>query len=369
MGKLKKSFLFVAKDKQKLKNRIFTVLRIAISVGILFYLFKTQFKNFVDVVSAFRESGVNYWFIALSLVMYWAGTYLMVLRWKILLYTQKISASQPFLLGSYLVGCFFNNFLPTSIGGDIYRIYDSSKLKNSSAMKAGSIILVDRFIGFMSMVIYLVFALAIGFVKASHVEFMMGKWKVSNQLLSILIIMLFALAVFIILIMLFPDFFKLNRLFRKTRFLHMWEDKFRQIYDALKEFRKFKFNLFVNMVLSLVLQFAFILNCFYVGRAFGITHLSLIGFIFVVQISGILSMIPISVGGIGVREGVFVILASVLGAPKNIATIVSLVLLVIILIPGIAGGIIYAIRPAIDKKRAAKLINKLSHDPAGSTKS
>lgn len=97
-------------------------------------------------------------------------------------------------------------------------------------------------------------------------------------------------------------------------------------------------------------QLAFILNCYYVGRAFGITQLSLIGFIFVVQISGILSMIPISVGGIGVREGAFVILASALGAPKNIATIVSLVLLVIILIPGIAGGIIYAIRPAINKK-------------------
>ena len=54
---------------------------------------------------------------------------------------------------------------------------------------------------------------------------------------------------------------------------------------------------------------------------------------------------------------------------KNIATIVSLVLLVIILIPGIAGGIIYAIRPVIDKKRAVKFVNKLSHESAGSTKS
>ena len=219
----------MAKDKQKIKKRIFTLLRIAISVGILFFLFKTQFKNFVDVVSAFRESGVNYWFIALSLVIYWVGIYLVVLRWKTLLYTQKISASQPFLLGSYLVGCFFNNFLPTSIGGDIYRIYDSSKLKNSSAMKAGSIMLMDRFIGVMSMVIYLVFALALGFLRTSHIELVIGKWKVSNLLLSILIIVLFVLAIFIIFMMLFPDFFKLNRLFRKTRFLHMWEDKSRQI--------------------------------------------------------------------------------------------------------------------------------------------
>jgi uncharacterized protein (TIRG00374 family) len=359
----------VAKDKQKIKNRIFTVLRIAISAGILFYLFKTQFKNFVDVVSAFRNSGVNYWFIALPLAMYWAGTYLIVLRWKILLNTQKISASQSFLLGSYLVGCFFNNFLPTSIGGDIYRIYDSSKLKNSSAMKAGSIILMDRFIGVMTMVIYLVFVLAMGFVKTSHVEFTIGKWKVPNQLLSILIIVIFALVVLIILMMLFPDFFKLNRLFRKTRFLHRWEDKFRQIYNTLKEFRKFKVNLFVNIILSIILQFIFILNYYYVGRAFGITQPSLIGFIFVVQISGILSMIPISVGGIGVREGAFVILLSTLGAPKNIATIVSLILLAIILIPGIAGGIIYAIRPAIDKNRTVKLVNKLSHESTGSTES
>lgn len=250
----------MVKDKQKLKNRIFTVLRIAVSAGILFYLFKTQFKNFVDVASALRESGVNYWFIALSLAMYWVGIYLIALRWKILLYTQKISASQPFLLGSYLVGCFFNNFLPTSIGGDIYRIYDSSKLKNSSAMKAGSIILVDRFIGFMSMVIYLVFALALGFVRTSHIELMIGKWKVSNQLLSILIIVLFVLAVLIIFMMLFPDFFKLNRLFRKTRFLHRLEDKFRQIYDTLKEFRKSNVILFISIVLSLVLQLAFTLN-------------------------------------------------------------------------------------------------------------
>lgn len=342
----------------KIKNTIFIILRIAVSGGILFFLFKTQFKNFVDVISAFRNSGVNYWLIALSVVIYWIGTYLIVLRWQILLHTQKISASQPFLLGSYLVGCFFNNFLPTAIGGDIYRIYDSSKLKNSSAMKAGSIILMDRSVGVMSIVFYLIFVLAMGFMRTSHIEPAIGKWKVSNQLLSILIIILFILAVFIIFIMLFPDFFKLNRLFRKTRFLHRWEDNFRQIYDTLRKFRKSKVIFFISIVLSLALQFAFILNCYYVGRAFGISQVSLIGFIFVFDISGILSMIPISVGGIGVREGTSVILLSALGAPKNIATIVSLVLLVMILIPGIVGGIIYSIRPIIDRKKAIKLIKQ-----------
>ena len=352
----------MAFDKQKLKKRLFTVLRIVVSAGILFFLFKTQFKNFSELADSLRSSQVNYLFLTISFLMYWVGIYLIVLRWKILLSTQKISASQPFLLGSYLVGCFFNNFLPTSIGGDIYRIYDTSKLKNSSAMKAASIMLMDRFTGIMSSVIYLVLALALGFVRSSRVEFTLRNWRVSNEILSISIVVLFALAVLAIFMMLFPDYFKLNVLFKKIKFLHRWEHKFRQVYDTFKGFRKYKFILFANIFLSIVLQFAFTLNYYYAGRGFGITEISIIGFIFVVQISAILTMIPISIGGIGVREGAFVVLIGALGGPKNIATIVSLAVLAIILVPGIAGGIIYAIRPAIDKKRAVKLGEKLSHD-------
>ncbi|MCL6087655.1 MAG: hypothetical protein M1475_04520, partial [Actinobacteria bacterium] len=63
------------------------------------------------------------------------------------------------------------------------------------------------------------------------------------------------------------------------------------------------------------------------------------------------SMIPISIGGIGVREGTFVVLVGALGGEKNIATIMSIAILIMILIPGITGGIIYALRPYMDKKR------------------
>ena len=342
-------------DKQKLKNRIFVLLRIAISAGILFFLFKTQFNNFAEVANTFRRSNINYWFIALSFIMNCIVIYLIVLRWNMLLHSQKISVSQSFLLGSYLVGCFFNIFLPTSIGGDIYRIYDTSKLKNSSAMKAASIILMDRFTGLISIIIYLMVVLSFGFLRISHVEFIVGKWKVSNQILIILIIIIFILSVLIILMMLLPDFFRLNRLFRKIQFLHRWEDKFKQTYDTFKEFRKFKLILFTNILLSFVLQLAFTLSYYFAGICFGIRELSILSFIFIVQLINILTMLPISIGGVGIREGTFVVLVGALGGPKDIAAIVSLVVLVILLIPGIAGGIIYAIRPAIDKKRAAKL--------------
>jgi uncharacterized protein (TIRG00374 family) len=343
----------LAIDKQKLKNRLFTALRIVISAGILVFLFKTQFKNFSEISDFFRHSHVNIWFIVISLIMYWTGISLLVLRWQIMLKTQKIKASFGFLFGSYLVGYFFNNFLPTSIGGDVYRIYDSSKLKNSSGVKAASIVLMERTIGLVSSIIYLFFALAIGFVKTSNVELKVGKWEVSNHLLIILIVVFFVVSILVTLVMFFPDTFRLNKLFRKLKFLHKWEAKLKQVYDTFKSFRKFKLILFVTIALSLVLQFAFALNYSFAGMGFGITKLSILSYIFIVQLCGILSMIPISIGGIGVREGIFVVLVGALGGEKNIAAIVSIAILIMILIPGVAGGIIYALRPYIDKKRAA----------------
>ena len=174
-------------DKKKLKNRIFIVLRIVVSIGILFFLFKTQFSNFSEIIEYLSKTSVNFWLIGLSFIMYWLGIYFLVLRWQILLKTQNIKAPMSFLFGSYLVGYFFNNFLPTSIGGDVYRIYDTSKLKNSSGMKAASIVLMERTTGVMSSIIYLVFALSVGFLRTSHVEFKMGKWTISNNILIILI--------------------------------------------------------------------------------------------------------------------------------------------------------------------------------------
>ncbi|MHB1346011.1 MAG: lysylphosphatidylglycerol synthase transmembrane domain-containing protein [Candidatus Humimicrobiaceae bacterium] len=346
----------MATDKKKLKNTLFMVLRIVVSAGILVFLFKTQFKNFSEITDFFKNSNVNIFFVVISLIMYWIGISFLVLRWQILLKTQKIKATFGFLFGSYLVGYFFNNFLPTSIGGDIYRIYDTSKLKNCSGMKAASIVLMERTTGIVSSIIYLFFALAIGFVKNSNVELKFGNWNISNHLLIILIVIFFIISILVTLLMLFPDAFRLNRLFRKLKFLHKWEDKLRQVYDTFKNFRRFKLILLITIILSLILQFAFTLNYSFLGMGFGITKLSILSYIFIVQMIGILSMIPISIGGIGVREGVFVVLVGALGGEKNIAAIVSIAILIMVLIPGIAGGIIYAFRPYIDRKRAAAIV-------------
>ncbi len=336
-------------DKQKVKSRIFLILRVSISAGILFFLFKTQFKNFEEIIDAFSNLNINYWFIILSFIMYCIVILLCVIRWHLLLYTQMISVSFFYLIRSFLIGSFFNNFLPGSIGGNIYRIYDTSKIKNSSVVKAATVVLMDRLIGFMSSAIFLMATLAFGFLNNLNIGSMMQGRRITNQMLIIFVIIIFIILLSLMLVLLFPDFFKLGRIFKKIKFLHRWKDKFKQIYDALIRFRKFKSIILLAIGLSFILQFVYALVYYFAGYALGINELSLLTVVFITQISIVITMLPISIGGIGVREGIFVVLAGAFGAPRNIATIVSLIVLVVLLIPGVAGSIFFISRSSMDK--------------------
>jgi uncharacterized membrane protein YbhN (UPF0104 family) len=55
--------------------------------------------------------------------MCWRGTW----RWRVLLDAQGVHVPRSRLLSSYLVAIFFNNFLPSNIGGDVVRITNTAR--------------------------------------------------------------------------------------------------------------------------------------------------------------------------------------------------------------------------------------------------
>jgi glycosyltransferase 2 family protein len=325
--------------KQKIKKYVFSFLRIAISVGLLYFLIRTQLPDLTQAADLLKTAII--WLVVLSFSMHFLGIYITVLRWQTLLKTQNIVCRQNFLLSSVLTGFFFNNFLPTSIGGDVYRIYDTSKIKNSSGAKAASIVLMERTLGILSAVLYLLLALAFGFT------------QIRGDSILLPLAGLFAIVILVVVIMLFPEKFKLDVLFRKIKFLHRFKDKLRQVYDTFRSFKQYKRALFITFTLSIALQFCVVLNYYFASLAFGI-DLSLMSFIFIVQMVAIISMIPISIGGIGVRENTMVFIMVSLGASSEKSAIVSLILFLMLLAPGIVGGILYAMRPYLDRKSKAK---------------
>src|SRR3954447_6684892 len=73
-------------------------------------------------------------------------------RWHLLLSAQNVHVATRKLFGSFLVASFFNNFLPSNIGGDVIRIRDTARPAGSKTL-ATTVVLVDRGLGLMALVL------------------------------------------------------------------------------------------------------------------------------------------------------------------------------------------------------------------------
>ncbi len=100
--------------------------------------------------------GADWGLLALSFCLHALGLLISVHRWRILARAQGDDIPFGFLAKSYLIGKFFNTFLPTSFGGDVVRIWDGSKY-SSSIVKSSAIVVVELMTG---VIVLFFFALA-----------------------------------------------------------------------------------------------------------------------------------------------------------------------------------------------------------------
>ena len=210
----------------KNKNTINIILRVTVSVSLVVYLFMTQFRDLSSIIEILKSS--NKTLMALSLSTHIFGTWITAYRWKTLLNTQDVRLSIATLSAIVLIGSFFNNFLPTSIGGDVFRTYDVSKKAEIPLGTSASIILIERFAGVVSAAVFAVIALFLGFT------------TIGNQSIVIPIVIFFLICVIIAIIIVNPSIFGINKLFRKFGFLQKMRENCPVFLILLKVLRTIK---------------------------------------------------------------------------------------------------------------------------------
>src|SRR5579864_9560801 len=130
------------------RRYVLLAVKIAVSIALLALLFSR-----IDVGSLWanaKRASVPWLFAALGI--YFINVLASVWRWRLLLDAQEIHLSWRTLLGSFLVAAFFNNFLPSNIGGDVIRIRDTAKPAGSKTI-ATTVVLTDRVIGLIGLVL------------------------------------------------------------------------------------------------------------------------------------------------------------------------------------------------------------------------
>ncbi len=100
------------------RHRALVAIKVAVSLILLAWLFSG-----IDAAHlwAGARKASPMW-LAAALAVYGVNVLACIWRWGLLLDAQDVHVANRSLLGSFLVALFFNNFLPSNIGGDVIRI-------------------------------------------------------------------------------------------------------------------------------------------------------------------------------------------------------------------------------------------------------
>ena len=186
------------------------------------------------------------------------------------------------LFASYWKGLFYNQLLPTGIGGDLIKGVDIiSKYKNSYFFISS--IFLDRLINFLLLQLMGIIAFLIYF----------NQW-----LFLIYFVILFTL--FIIISLFFYKLFLL-KFIKKYRTRRKTYQKFTKAFILLKVLLKKKKKLLLVLFYAFISQFLKIFVTYLLGQSFKMNYEFIVS-VFAVPIQATFALIPISINGIGLRE-------------------------------------------------------------------
>src|SRR5437763_460624 len=145
------------------RRYVLLAVKIAVSIILLTILFSRI--DGARLWASARQASVAW--LAAALGIYLLNVLASVWRWRLLLHTQDIDLPLRTLLGSFLVALFFNNFLPSNIGGDVIRIRDTARIAGSKTL-ATIVVLTDRAIGLMGLALVAALGATMAAAAAGH---------------------------------------------------------------------------------------------------------------------------------------------------------------------------------------------------------
>ncbi len=314
----------VAKGRSP-KDMLLMALKIVISAGLIYYILRQT--NITEIWAAMKSA--NPWLLVAAFMLHGVGYISSAYRWRQLLQAQKHDLPIPFLVESLAAAVFFNNLLPSTIGGDAMRAYDTSR-RGVDKMKSVAIVVVDRFLGLFALMIFAVVALSLATELTGKIE---NLW-----LWSLLTFASMALLAWI----LFAKKVDFNWLWNKPPF-SIIKKPIKKMTTAFADFQGKRKTLFWAMMLSLILQLAVVAHYYLISLALDLP-IPFVKFLVIVPISTFVMMIPISINAIGLRENVSVFFLTIYGATIPASIAFAWITYGMVVLLGILGGVIYAVR-------------------------
>ncbi|MBI5141585.1 MAG: flippase-like domain-containing protein [Nitrospirae bacterium] len=263
---------------------------------------------------------INILYCIYSMCLYVVAQVLSTLRWS-----KLVSSRHSFieLLKIYYTGCFFNNFLPSTIGGDAVKAYYLYR-RGEGLHSSMASVFMDRYIGLAALVLIgaVSFIGGINMIKRTYIIWFYP-----------MVIAGFIIGTIVV-------------------FRTKWAMYFKQtskFYESISRYGGNRNVLVECFVLSTVVQVLTVLSVYLISKSMqsGVGMLECGIFI---PLINIITLIPVSVSGVGIREGAFVYLFGLTGVKSEESITISLVWFITAAMVNLVGGLFYLTLGSEDKK-------------------
>jgi uncharacterized protein (TIRG00374 family) len=319
----------------KVRRTALTALKTLVSLGLLAVLYRrieparawSLFSNLSPLLL-----GVVFGLLAFN-------TLISALKWRILLDADGIRVPLRQLWISYLIGSFFNCFLPSNIGGDAYRIVDVSR-RSAKPVNTVASVFADRLSGFFALsVMGAVFGLA-GLPLVRHDR----------------ALLLLPCAVFAGIALLAWSLYQQRLLLACLRIsglsrIRRLDSLVARFLASVDAYRRKPGVIARVMAVSFTFQFTVIVCIIVLAAALRLDVHPLYFFVFVPVVS-LLEALPVSIYGLGLRDAGYVFFFSQLGLPAAYALTLSLLYVAVTLVYASCGGVAFALRRGRTRARA-----------------
>ncbi len=259
--------------------------------------------------------------------LYALGYLISTVRWRGLLLAEGIRLPLWRLTLLYLEGSFFNLFLPTLIGGDIVRGYAIYKLTRGHDASIASI-LVDRLSGFVALIAIALVALGVAY------------GEIRDPQVAVLVLSVAAIFTLLIAVLLNDRVKERASGVLRVVGLARFQTRLQGLMEAIHRYRGHHLALGQALVLSTLLQALIIVTYYLIGAGLNL-RIPIAYFFVYVPLITFMAMLPVSVAGLGVREGSAVYFFARVGVDAASALTMSLAWFSLSLVVSGLGGLAF----------------------------
>jgi uncharacterized protein (TIRG00374 family) len=316
-----------------------------LTVTVLLFLYIFQKIDFHEFGATLRNARLDV--LAGGFALLWIGHYICIYRWRMLMRPLMPVLTLSQLFGIYCIGLFFNLTFPTVVGGDVVKMYYAGRPSKSYAQSFAATFL-DRDAGMFAMMIIACTAILI--------------YPVIVPGISVSLIVWGAFFAFVLgNIGIFSPYFHriLTGLLHRVK-LSKIAKKVDTISNAFQIMGTHKGVLLASLAISFFNQLLVIAVTWIMALGLRL-EISITYFLIFVPVITLISMIPISLNGMGLREYAFMSLFGAVGVLHASCIALGVLSSIVIILSSLPGGIVYIFfRNRADMQQLAEMETEFS---------